>query len=121
MAKSVTLITQDFHPMKGGIANYLMQIYRKYFANERFQVIVPNNIGQVTDYQSLPFEVYRTDFFPFEHETPSRRQTNRTVVDILRQTNTDSLPRAAETLLSRNQKLDHTNAGESFLKRLLQN
>src|SRR3989344_4385460 len=89
MAKRVTLITQDFHPMKGGIASYLMQIYRKYFVNERFQVIVPNNIGQVTDYQSLPFEVYRTDFFPFEHETPSRRQTNRTVVDILRQTNTD--------------------------------
>ncbi|MFA4887116.1 MAG: glycosyltransferase family 4 protein [Candidatus Nanoarchaeia archaeon] len=75
--------------MKGGIASYLMQIYRKYFANERFQVIVPNNIGQATDYQSLPFEVYRTDFFPFEHETPSRRQTNRNIVDILRQTNTD--------------------------------
>ncbi len=89
MVKSVTLITQDFHPMKGGIATYLMQIYRKYFASERFQVIVPNNIGQVTDYQSLPFDVYRTDFFPFEHETPPRRQTNRTIVDILRQTNTD--------------------------------
>lgn len=89
MVKSVTLITQDFHPMKGGIASYLMQIYRKYFASERFQVIVPNNIGQVTDYQSLPFDVYRTDFFPFEHETPSRRQTNRTIVDVLRQTNTD--------------------------------
>ena len=89
MTKSITLITQDFHPMKGGIARYLMQIYRKYFTSERFQVIVPNNIGQVTDYQRLPFEVYRTDFFPFEHETSSRRQTNHTIIDILRQTNTD--------------------------------
>ena len=87
--KSVTLITQDFHPMKGGIANYLMQIYKKYFTSERFQVIVPNNIGQLSDYQSLPFDVYRTDFFPFEYETPSRRKTNRTIVEILRQTNTN--------------------------------
>ena len=89
MTKSVTLITQDFHPVKGGIAAYLMQIYRKYFAYEQFQVIVPNNIGQATDYQSLPFSVYRTDFAPFEMDTTSRRQTNRTIVDILRQTDTD--------------------------------
>lgn len=75
--------------MKGGIATYLMQMYRKYFASERFQVIIPNSLGQIADYENMPFEVYRTDFFPFEIETPSRRQTNSMIVDILRQTETD--------------------------------
>jgi len=87
--KSITLITQDFYPMRGGIASYLMQLYNKYFSNQKFQVIVAKSIGQESDYSHLPFEVFRTDFSPFELNTSKRKQINQDMIEILHKTNTD--------------------------------
>ena len=35
----IVLISQDFFPLKGGIAAYLMQVYEKYLADVDFEVI----------------------------------------------------------------------------------
>src|SRR3989339_1156520 len=84
---SVTLITQDFYPLKGGIASYLMQMYQKYFSDQKFQVIVPNS--SETSSQKLPFRVIKTDFFPFDYDTEARREANDNIVHLLTQNRTD--------------------------------
>lgn len=89
--KTITLITQDFHPIKGGIASYLMRIYQKYFSDQRFQAIVPRCIGTSSDYSHLPFEVYRLEFEPFDLSSERRQKTNKAMLDILHSTHTDTV------------------------------
>ena len=62
---NITLVTQDFYPMVGGIASYLSGIQRKYFSQTNFSVIVPEEIGDQADYSHLPYPVYKKRFFPF--------------------------------------------------------
>jgi len=78
----ITLITQDFHPMRGGIAAHLKQIYLKYFHETEFNVIVPDYIGKKEDYSSFPFKVYQAGFSPFTLDT-QREKGNKQILDIL--------------------------------------
>ena len=87
--KSITLISQDFYPLHGGIANYLMRIYQNYFFNQQFQAIIPRSIGKYSDYNSLPFKTYRLELDPFNFSSERRQKTNQEILDILHFTNTD--------------------------------
>lgn len=61
----VAIISQDFYPMKGGIASYLMSIHNKYFSKDEVLIIIPRNIGKIKDYNNFKFEIFQTDFKPF--------------------------------------------------------
>ncbi len=89
MVISVTLIARNFYPLRGGITTYLMQFYKKYLSGQRFQVIVPNIIGSASDYEHLPFEVFRTDFYPYDFKTSRRDQSNNEILALLKKTHTD--------------------------------
>ncbi|MGV8162446.1 MAG: glycosyltransferase family 4 protein [Candidatus Nanoarchaeia archaeon] len=85
----ITLISQDFYPMKGGIASYLMQTYEKYFSNQNFEVIVPEKIGCDAEYGDLPFKVYREEFYPFELGSENRKRANCRMLNILEKNESD--------------------------------
>lgn len=76
----VALISQDFYPMRGGIARHLMQMRKKYFSKDQFSVIVPRAIGRDEDYNELPFRTYRTTFNPFSID---RSEENDLIMRVL--------------------------------------
>jgi phosphatidylinositol alpha-1,6-mannosyltransferase len=78
----VVLISQDFYPLKGGIAKYLLEVYKKYFSDIEFEVIIPNYIGPRSKLNKLPFRVYQTEFFPFDLGL-RRKRANNHIIKIL--------------------------------------
>jgi len=84
----VVLISQDFHPLTGGIATYLLQIYRSYFKKEEFAVIVPKNISKKEDYLKFNFPVYRVDFSPFA-SPEERKRENHGILEVLKKEKPD--------------------------------
>lgn len=79
----IALITQDFYPMKGGIATYLLQVYYKYFRNTDFLVVLPNWVGKKKDYSKMPFKVVFTEFAPFNFSDKKRDNCNKNILSIL--------------------------------------
>jgi glycosyltransferase involved in cell wall biosynthesis len=61
----VSIITQDFYPMHGGIASYIMQIYNKYLSNVNVNIIIPEDVGKGVDYSDFNFSVNTAKFNPF--------------------------------------------------------
>mgnify|MGYP006277897853 CR=1 FL=1 len=84
----VVMITQDFLPLSGGISRHLMNIYRKYLASAEFEVIVPDCIGEESDYDDMPFKVHRTRFAPFSLGE-ERDQANDQILEILESSSPD--------------------------------
>ncbi len=78
----VALITQDFYPMKGGIASYLLQIYFRYFRKSNFEVILPKSFSK-EDFSNFPFEVKFTEFTPFNFADKKREDCNKNILKIL--------------------------------------
>ncbi len=68
----VLLISQDFYPLKGGIATYLMQIYKNYFSKEIFKVLISKDISKNSKLNKIDFEIKRLGFFSFI--PPSKRK-----------------------------------------------
>lgn len=62
----IVIISQDFYPMRGGIANYLLAVYNKYFSKDQFLAIIPDTIQYKSTEQDLKFEIFRTKFEPFK-------------------------------------------------------
>lgn len=62
----VAIISQDFFPMKGGIASYLMSIYNKYFSKDEVLIILPKDIGNESNFKKFKFDVFQTNFKPFK-------------------------------------------------------
>ncbi len=85
----IVLITQDFYPLTGGIASYLMQIYNKYFSKEDFEVIIPEFIDPHYKTDSLPFKVHRTNFTPFDLKNSRRDIANLNILNILKEIKPD--------------------------------
>ena len=70
--------------MKGGIASYLLGVYKKYFSYADFEVIVPKNIGAKEVFLDLPFKVNQVAFRPFDINNSIRDQCNLKIIEILR-------------------------------------
>jgi phosphatidyl-myo-inositol dimannoside synthase len=73
----VILITQDFYPVVGGIATYLLQIYNEYFKKDDFSVIVPKKISKIEKYKSFDFPVHKLDFLPFSSFEERKKETQK--------------------------------------------
>ena len=84
----VSIITQDFYPMRGGIASYIMQIYTKYLSNAYVDIILPNQVGKGTAYDKFGFKVHTTKFNPFVSQD-ERQNENKAILEILTQCNPD--------------------------------
>jgi phosphatidylinositol alpha-1,6-mannosyltransferase len=78
----VILISQDFYPLTGGIATYLLQVYENYFNREDFSVIVPKSISKEEDYKKFNFKVNRVKFSPFKSPI-KRKKENMKILEIL--------------------------------------
>lgn len=65
---NIALVTQDFYPKIGGISRYLLNVYKKYFQETNFIVIIPEDLGDSKSYESFPFKVIRTKFNIFGTE-----------------------------------------------------
>jgi len=78
----VILISQDFYPLRGGIARYLLQIYENYFKESDFKAIVPKNISKKSDYNNFKFLVHRFVFTPFK-TFDKRKNENRKLLAFL--------------------------------------
>lgn len=87
----ITLITQDFYPIEGGISSYLVGVYNKYLQTTKFDVIVPDNIGKKKDFENLPFKVHQVKFAPFELNNNKRRDANYKILKILNRLKPDIL------------------------------
>jgi glycosyltransferase involved in cell wall biosynthesis len=84
----ILLISQDFYPLKGGIATYLMQIYENYFADDIFKAIIPRKISKRSKLINRNINIKTLEFFPFV--IPSRRkEKNKSFLDILKKFNPD--------------------------------
>src|SRR3989344_1920068 len=83
----ILLISQDFYPLKGGIATYLMQIYKNYFANDNFKVVIPKGIVQNKKLKSK-FEIERLNFSPFVSPT-NRKEKNKNFLEVLKRFSPD--------------------------------
>jgi phosphatidylinositol alpha-1,6-mannosyltransferase len=103
----VILISQDFYPITGGIATYLLQIYRNYFNLEDFSVIVPENISKREDYKKFNFKVDRVRFSPFESPT-KRKKENKRLLGILKNEKPD--------LILFGYLRSHSEIGEAYKK-----
>ncbi len=79
----ICLISQDFFPMSGGIASYLLGIYHKYFSDSDFNVIVPDSMADIEKLNNLPFKVYKANFSPFNFKDSKREESNKKIIDIL--------------------------------------
>lgn len=108
----VLLITQDFHPLKGGIARYLTQIKEQYFSKDKFKAIVPKTIcNKKVNYTGIKKLV----FHPFK--TPSRRkESNKRLLNEIRNFNPDVILfgylRSHPELIEEYKKIDpHVKAG----------
>jgi len=77
----VLMISQDFYPLKGGIATYLLQIYKTYFSKEIFQVLTLKNMYQ-THSNSFNFKIKKLNFFPFIFPT-KRKEKNKAFLNNL--------------------------------------
>jgi phosphatidylinositol alpha-1,6-mannosyltransferase len=75
----VTLITQDFFPLKGGIATYLYSIWEKYLQKTDFNVIMPDNIID-DSVNKLPFKVSLSTFSPFNISDANRERCNEFLI-----------------------------------------
>ena len=84
----ILLISQDFYPLKGGIATYLIQIYENYFAKENFKAVIPKNIVKNEKLEKVKFEIKKLDFFPFIPPS-KRKEKNQKFLDTLRKFNPD--------------------------------
>lgn len=73
----VVLISQDFYPMKGGIARHLLNLYKYYLKDTDFSAIIPIGIGSANKLKKLPFKVYQTDFSPFKEESKRKDENNK--------------------------------------------
>src|SRR3989344_2432501 len=77
----VLMISQDFYPLKGGIATYLLQIYKTYFSKEIFQVLTLKNMYK-THSNSFNFKIKKLNFFPFIFPT-KRKEKNKAFLNNL--------------------------------------
>ena len=68
--------------MVGGIASYLLSIYRRYLGQTEFQAIVPDTL----DPGRFPFPVHQAPFRPFALE---RARSNEILLALLRDHNSD--------------------------------
>jgi len=84
----VILITQDFYPLTGGIATYLLQMYNNYFQRDDFSVVVPKKISKDKDYKKLNFPVNRLVFSPFS-SFEERSKESKIILNLLKQENPD--------------------------------
>ncbi len=89
--KKICLITQDFYPIKGGIASYLLEVYKKYFSKVSFEVIVPESLGTKKQFEFLPFKVHRTPFALFNIDDFERKRCNKKILSILESIKPDLL------------------------------
>lgn len=78
----IVLISQDFFPLSGGIARYLMQVYKKYFSKDHFEVIIPEGLV-IKEKIDKKIVVHRTPFFPFEINNKKRKEANAKMLKIL--------------------------------------
>ena|SRR3989344_5420458 len=79
----ILMISQDFYPLKGGIAIYLLQLYERYFSKEDFRAMIPKSISKRKRLNDLSFKIKRLDFYPFI--TPSeRKEKNKEFIDYLK-------------------------------------
>jgi phosphatidylinositol alpha-1,6-mannosyltransferase len=85
----VTLISQDFVPMKGGIASYLLGTYEKYLSQTEFEAIIPTEIYDKEVCERMPFSIFPTAFAPFEIGGAKRESCNRQMLARLNQTRPD--------------------------------
>lgn len=85
----VTLISQDFFPMKGGIARYLLGVYHKYFRQSQFEVLIPDSL--TVEYQQLPFPVYPMPFKPFDFNNSARAAATAEIVEHLEKSCPDAV------------------------------
>ncbi len=69
------MITQDFLPLKGGIASYLYSIWEKYLQKTDFRVIIPEYIIDDT-IKNLPFQIISSSFKPFNIADFEREKCN---------------------------------------------
>lgn len=79
----VILISQDFYPLTGGIATYLLQMYRNYFNRDNFSVIVPDDISKEQAYKKFEFKVNRLKFSPFKSPA-KRKKENKKILEIIK-------------------------------------
>lgn len=84
----VILISQDFYPLTGGIATYLLQIYENYFSGKKFITLVPKSISENEDYKKFKFPVYRFNFSPFK-TFDKRTKENQEILKFLIQEKPD--------------------------------
>ncbi|HIH32176.1 TPA: glycosyltransferase family 4 protein [Candidatus Woesearchaeota archaeon] len=73
------MITQDFLPLKGGIASYLYSIWEKYLQKTDFRVIIPEYIVDDT-VKNLPFQVISSSFKPFNIADFEREKCNTSLI-----------------------------------------
>lgn len=78
----ITLITQDFFPLKGGIASYLYSIWEKYLQKTEFNVIIPESIVD-NSLKDLPFQVDSASFSPFNIADDEREKCNHLLIEKL--------------------------------------
>lgn len=71
----VLLVSQDFYPMKGGIATYLIQIIKNYFSRDKPKVLIPNNITKRKNFPEIKFPIEKIKFEPFV--LPSKRSNKQ--------------------------------------------
>ncbi|MEK6927923.1 MAG: glycosyltransferase family 4 protein [Nanoarchaeota archaeon] len=87
----VVLISQDFFPMNGGIARYLMQIYKKYLSETNFEAIIPIALIKDKSIAKLPFKVHGVDFKPFNINDKYREKANKQILCLVNKIKPDIL------------------------------